>query len=129
MSVRTLKILPTDCPHEDDLSLAKMFWEQHHRQDLVANVKSIALEFRAHHESLGSRFLSWPAAWRTWYIRAMRFEKKPQSKDRYKGFAETGRRGRIYVAPTQEEIECVSLQKVREVAEKLRSTAQKRLWT
>lgn len=38
---------------------------------------SEAEEFLAYHAAHGSQFYSWPAAWKTWYVRALKFAGGP----------------------------------------------------
>lgn len=55
---------------QPDLSAAVAYWTRRGRDDLVPFVGDEVENFRAHHTSRNSRSASWPASWRTWYVRA-----------------------------------------------------------
>ena len=71
--------LPPDFPSQDDLNKAGKYWSENGRSDL--SVQQEALEFRAHHEGKGTLAASWPATWRTWYLRALKFAKPRRMAD------------------------------------------------
>jgi hypothetical protein len=76
--------LPNDCPTEADRNAAVRHWRDRGRDDLCARLGDEAAAFRDHHSSRGSRMADWPAAWRTWYGNAIKFN-KPSTGGRHGG--------------------------------------------
>lgn len=68
--------LPENFPSADDVQAACAFWRERARDDLVNLVQDEVSAFRAHHTSHGKRMADWPAAWRTWYGNALKFNRK-----------------------------------------------------
>jgi len=76
------KLIPEEFPTLGDRIKAQDYWKSKSRPDLTARIDDIVAEFRAHHETRGNRFVSWTAAWKTWYVRVVRFIEPPKrSKD------------------------------------------------
>lgn len=59
---------------------ATTFWTSKGRSDLDSNLESE--KFRDHHLANGSVMADWPAAWRTWYRNAVKFNRREQSNGR-----------------------------------------------
>jgi hypothetical protein len=68
--------LPDDCPTQSDREAALALWRERGREDLCARIDDEVEVFRAHHQSHGNRMESWSAAWRTWYRKAITFNRK-----------------------------------------------------
>lgn len=113
--------LPVGFPTFGDKLKAEDYWRSVNRYDLQAKIDTIVEEFRSHHEAHDSMFSSWPAAWKTWYVRATRFIQKPKSKFEPRG--EGVRKRDFYRAPTDEP-STVPLSMVREFAAKLNAKAK-----
>ena len=128
MRTTHLKTVPDNFPDAAHKVRADEYWTLHGRPDLCKRIDDIVSEFRSHHEAKGTRFCNWAAGWKTWYVRAVRYIEPPRSKDVVRDFRTTGRRGRApYVAPKPEE-NTVTHKMIHELAEKLRSPEQKRMW-
>lgn len=56
---------------------AVKYWGSVGRPDLAAKITSIMDQFRDHNMKHGNVMADWPAAWRTWYRNAVKFEKAP----------------------------------------------------
>lgn len=68
--------LPTDFELTDDLrKSAEDYWAEKDRQDLSADAEFG--KFEAHHRGHGSRMADWGCAWKTWYVNAIKFNRKP----------------------------------------------------
>jgi hypothetical protein len=116
--------LPVAFPDLADRLKAQDFWRQRNRLDLSTKVDDIADEFRAHHESLDNRFVSWSAAWKTWYVRALRFTPKPKMAPEPRA---KGRNAREAFRAPVDEAEYVSHAIVKQLADTLSAKA-KRTW-
>lgn len=71
------ELLPDNFPDAAALDHAMKFWREKNRPDLIADIAIHADEFRTHHEEAGTKAKSWPATWRTWYQKAVRYN-RPQ---------------------------------------------------
>lgn len=71
------ELLPDNFPDAAALEHAMKFWREKNRPDLIADISIHADEFRTHHEEAGTKAKSWPATWRTWYQKAVRYN-RPQ---------------------------------------------------
>lgn len=80
---KVLSSLPDDCPTEFDRVAADRYWRDRGRDDLCARLGDEAEAFRDHHRSRGSRMADWPAAWRTWYGNALKFNKPAANLNHY----------------------------------------------
>lgn len=69
--------LPDAFPDQALLDVAKGFWALSKRQDLVADVQGQAEHFRDHHIGAGTLAADWPATWRTWMRKALKFNRVP----------------------------------------------------
>lgn len=68
-------LLPDDFPLEEDKAKALRYWQGRGRTDL--DMADEVFRFRNHHTSNGTRMVSWPAAWATWYANAIRYRRAP----------------------------------------------------
>jgi len=68
--------IPNGFPDEKAKTNAKAYWLKKGRTDL--NVDDQADEFRTYCEANGKRFLDWNAGFKTWYVRAIKFNKKQE---------------------------------------------------
>lgn len=105
-------------PAFGDKLKAEDYWRSIGRHDLQRMTDQIVAEFRAHHERKGTMSPSWPAVWKTWYVRAVRFIEPPKFRE--------GARSRRdpYRAPTETET-TVPLSMVREFAQQLAEKAKR----
>lgn len=71
-------LLPDNFPDTAALDTATKFWREKNRPDLITDIAIHADEFRTHHEEAGTKAKSWPATWRTWYQKAVRYN-RPQA--------------------------------------------------
>ena len=117
--------LPSHFPNLPDRLNAEDFWRSKGRKDLVSDIETVITEFRAHHEALGNRFASWPAAWKTWYIRALRFTPPPKMAPEPRA---KGRNAREAFRAPADEQELVSHKVVLELADKLRAKSTTKPW-
>lgn len=117
--------LPSHFPNLPDRLNAEDFWRSKGRKDLVAQINMISDEFRAHHEAVDSRFASWPAAWKTWYIRAIRFNSPPKMAPEPRA---KGRNAREAFRAPMDDAEMVSHKVVQELSDKLRAKATAKPW-
>lgn len=69
--------IPPECPSDEDRQKAIAYWTDKGRNDLSRDVGTIADQFRAYHESHGSKMVDWSAAWRTWYCNQVTFRRPP----------------------------------------------------
>lgn len=69
--------IPDNFPSPEQQDEACVYWDERDRQDLSVAVMDEAAKFRDHHVSHGSRMSDWPAAWRTWFRNAIKFNRKP----------------------------------------------------
>lgn len=69
--------LPDGFPDQVMIDVAKGFWAQSKRPDLVLAAKAQADAFRDHHLGAGTLAADWPATWRTWMRNALKFNKAP----------------------------------------------------
>lgn len=60
-------------PDEAQKASAVKYWNEHRRPDLVARIDQVAESFFNHHYARGTRMVSWPAAWRTWYCNQLEY--------------------------------------------------------
>lgn len=70
--------IPDEFPSETEKQKAIIYWERKRRPDLVTRVEDEAAKFHAHHLAAGTRSLSWPATWQTWYSNALEFNRPPR---------------------------------------------------
>jgi len=70
--------MPFNFPDEELKSAAVNFWQVHARPDIAAEVDIQADQFRDHHAKTGAIMADWPAAWRTWYRNALKYNKIAQ---------------------------------------------------
>ncbi len=71
---RTIKKkIPVDCPTPEDREKAVAYWRDKGRDDLSPDEQ--AEKFRAYHTSYGNRMQDWSAAWKTWYVNAVDFNR------------------------------------------------------
>ena len=68
--------LPDDFPNTEAESKAEAYWQKNSRTDLCLVTEREL--FRAHHERKAELCASWDAAWRTWYVNAIKFNKPPR---------------------------------------------------
>ncbi len=66
--------LPSNFPGTEDLEKAQKLWAKRGIEGIDA--KQEADKFSAHHAARASKFVSWSAAWRTWYLNAAEFRSK-----------------------------------------------------
>lgn len=69
--------LPNGFPDQENIQLAKAYWAAKAASGIDAALQ--AEKFRAHHEARGTMAVSWPAAWRTWYINAVEYSQSSQA--------------------------------------------------
>lgn len=72
--------LPDNFPSDAEKLAATTFWQSKERSDLETRLEDIVDEFRSHHEARGTLFMSWPAAWKTWYVRCLRYIAPPKQQ-------------------------------------------------
>jgi hypothetical protein len=114
--LRGRRRLDVGFPMLGDRIKAEDYWRSVNRHDLIKQSAQIAAEFRAYHSENLSR--SWPAAWKTWYVKAVRIISPPKMTEfRTKG------RGEFFRAPPGSET-CVPLSTVHDFAEALRKKAR-----
>lgn len=76
-------------PMPSDLALVDDYAATAHRHGMSRQVAAAELErFKAWHEAKGSRFRSWPAAWRTWVLR---WKDRQQQQEQIQDEPEWGR--------------------------------------
>jgi len=64
---------PADFTFTEDLRLkAEAYWKS---KGKILDPSHIWTQFEAHHKAKGSKFVSWPDAWKTWYVNAVDFSK------------------------------------------------------
>lgn len=68
--------LPAGFPDRPAKDAAVAYWQGKGRGYLSQRLETIADTFRAHHESRGTKAMSWPATWKTWYVNQVSFEEK-----------------------------------------------------
>lgn len=68
--------LPAGFPDQPAKDAAVAYWQGKGRGYLSQRLETIADTFRAHHESRGTKAMSWPATWKTWYVNQVSFEEK-----------------------------------------------------
>jgi len=74
-----LSSIPDNWPDERDLNWAVEHWSKKERADLIENAGEIAARCRDHHLKVGSHFVDWRAAWRTWAMNEIKFN-KPETR-------------------------------------------------
>lgn len=67
--------LPDDFPTKPDLEAGLAYWRKRGREDLCGIATEITEDFRDHHTAKGTVSESWEASWRTWYRRAIQYNK------------------------------------------------------
>jgi len=68
--------IPDGFPDEKAKTKAKAYWSKKGRTDL--DVDDQADEFRTYCEANGKQYLDWNAGFKTWYVRAIKFNKKQE---------------------------------------------------
>lgn len=107
-------------PAFGDKLVAEDYWRSLNRHDLIRISDQIVAEFRAYHELKGTMSPSWPAVWKTWYVRSVRFVQPPKSPPPMSARA----RREPFRAPTETE-STVPLSMVREFARALSEKAKR----
>ena len=64
--------------------LANTYWEKKGRSDL--DVREIFEQFTTYCRANGKRFADWNAAWQTWYVNAVKFERGNANGNNRKGY-------------------------------------------
>lgn len=72
------EIFPTDI----DRQWALRHWRENNRDDLCEAIDTHMAECRDHHLSKGTLSADWPATWRTWAQRAIRYNRKAKNDER-----------------------------------------------
>lgn len=75
-------------PDEESRAKALSYWRTKDRQDLIAELEDQVEQFIAHHAGKGTLMQVWPMVWKTWYMTAVRFNKKPQNRPEPRKFRE-----------------------------------------
>lgn len=120
--IRGRRRLDIGFPMLGDRIKAEDYWRSVNRHDLIRMSDQIVAEFRAYHSENSSR--SWPATWKTWYVRTVRIIKPPNMPEP----CMKGRNAReAFRAPVDQE-ECVSREVVEVLASRLRAKSGGKTW-
>ena len=66
-------MIPKDCPNPEDRAKAQAYWKE---KGFVFDVDEQAEIFRARAEAKKIKYTIWSAAWRQWYLNAVRFARE-----------------------------------------------------